>query len=55
MKTTQETLLELKIADILLSFFEAYKEEDITQSDLQGVAQIRAMDIINLIKNHENH
>jgi hypothetical protein len=41
--------LESKISDILLEFLEAAKE-DLTTSDLQGIAMAKAMDIIRIIK-----
>ena len=41
--------LESQVTDILLEFSEIARE-DLTTSDLQGIAMARAMDIIRIVK-----
>ena len=44
-------LLQFKIEEILLQFAALYNE--VTTSDLQGIAQVKAGDIIKLVKEVE--
>lgn len=49
MKTTKEILLKSKISDVLIDFANISKE-DITTSDLQSVAMVKAIEIISIVK-----
>ena len=49
MKTIEEIKLESKISDILLEFAETAKE-DLTTSDLQGIAGAKAIEIIKMVR-----
>lgn len=47
------TPLTLRIEDILLDFASLY--DDVSTSDLQGIAMIKAREIIKLVKEGFNH
>ena len=46
---TKELLLETRVSDVLLEFADL-SHEDITTSDLQGVATVEARKIIEMIR-----
>ena len=52
MKTEEEVLFEMKVSNLILEVAELYNE--VTTSDLQGIAHAKAMDIIKLIRGNWN-
>jgi len=48
MKTTKDVLFELEISDLILEVANLYN--DVTTSDLQGIAQAKAAEIIKLVE-----
>lgn len=48
METKNNILLELEISDYILEVAECYN--DVTQSDLQAIAEIKAKNIIDKLK-----
>ena len=57
MKTKAEIVLEMKVASILLELIYEDHDKDLynelTTSDLQGYCQVKAMDIIKLVREVE--
>lgn len=52
MKSKEEILLESKVSDILINLVEEAKDlyDNMTTSDLQGYLQVKAMNIIKLVR-----
>jgi|GraSoiStandDraft_41_1057321.scaffolds.fasta_scaffold1520013_2 hypothetical protein len=54
MKTKEDMILEMKVGDILLNLIYDMIENDlyneVTTSDLQSICQVKAMDIIKLVR-----
>ena len=48
MKTKEEILLEMEIANMILGVANIYNE--VTTSDLQGIAQVKAQEIIKRLR-----
>ena len=50
MKTNEELRLEFKVGDILLDLVRQDLYNTLTNSDLQSVCQVKAMEIIKIVR-----